>query len=303
MDGSTAPNTEWLIPILFEEIIRTGIEDASGHYKNWISGSRPISSMNATIPYIMQPNLQLTFLGDKQTAKTANIEFDEKPLHVKTVGTAFQISDLLRWRVPLPLLEEVMRWIPTYYNRVKATQVVDTLLNGDLPSWAAPVVGADTANALTYGDLAKAFIALQNINYSPSIMLTNYDNAINVGLMPEFTGLNDFTGFKQIEIAHKRLQFPSRADLDYHGSFPSGLKQLMIDVARGVTEFVYKPMWVERDRNIKHGMDTFYVKEMYGFGLMHPDSRLLLDCTVNKTTSPLPAAFDYPSYEEAPLIN
>lgn len=287
--------TRWVFPEIVRDAIRAGL-DYAPFYKQLITGEERIENTGLTMPKLNPPAADDVRMRD--VAEAASITMGKLG-----VWTSKQVTIAKKGRGMEQTYESIMftpmNLARIYFEELGARlgadidyEVINILINGDQAngSESAPVIGAGTAGALTYLDIARAWIRFKRINRNSAAMIMSEADAITVLNMEQFQNRHP-AGGQSISGVTLRIDTPLPNDqaILIHDSMPAS-KILFVDPARAVVQLTAWPLMIEGQKLIDKQINQEYASMMTGFANVFRDGRLLLDYSTNLATNPGPVA-------------
>jgi hypothetical protein len=172
--------------------------------------------------------------------------------------------------------------------------LINIAFNGDQQdgSQAAPVIGAATANTLTYQDLVRAWVRFARLGRQSTVILCSEGDASTLLNLPQFQRSvypgsvtpASTTGGPDINI---KLPLPTSQDIYPHDAIPDG-KLILVDKRRFAIQLTAMPLLLESERLVRRQIQGEFASIITGFANLFKDGRLVLDYTTNLGTNPGP---------------
>ncbi len=289
--------TRWLFPEIFRDAIRIGLEYAP-IYPSLITGEEKIESTGLTMPRISSPDADDVRLRDTNEGATITegklVTWNEKQVsvHKKARGLKQTYESIMF--TPINLAAIYFEELGARLGSDLDADLIDILINGDQDdnSEAAPVIGATTANALTFTDIVRAWVRYRRIGRVSAAMLTDEADAITILSMDEFNntapGARPQFGGSSTPTINVSTPLPTSQDLYIHNDVPAK-NIILVDPTRAVVQLTAMPLLVESEKIVSRQVNGEYVSIMTGFANVFKDGRLILDYSTNLGTNPGPS--------------
>lgn len=265
----------WLVPEIVREAVRLGMRK-NPIYPNLIAAEESVSQPKVTMPAINMSDAMPTEIGEAETIPVGSVSFNQKDVKLAKVGTGIKITDEVSMYVSLNLLSLYMQDVGVKLNTALDAMAIDTLINGDQAdgSDAVAVIGASTADTLTYRDILRAWVRLGVIGRLPQHMLGNEDAAMDILDLEEFKG---FSGSNKMANINLQTPVPRDQNLYIHGAMPTGNKFMFVDSTSAIIKLNAAGLRTESERIVQKQLSGTYVTLTTGFATMFKDARLMLD--------------------------
>ena len=292
---TTADNNRWLLPEIIRDAIRIGLQ-YTPFYSKLVAGEENINGTGLTMPYI-----------DWRTAATADLQ-----LRDVAESASIPLAQTIVWRQKVVNIHKTARGLSQTYESIQFTPIslatmyfeelgvrlgadldrslVNVAINGEQAdnSEAAPVMGATTANTLTYLDIARAWVRFKRIFRNSTVMLMSEADALTVLNMDQFLFIQYPGGVSQSGVTlNVNTPLPSSQDIYIHESMTTG-QIVFIDVKRFAIQITAQPLLTESDKIISRQINETFVSLITGFAVLFKDGRLVLDYTTSIGANPGP---------------
>jgi hypothetical protein len=292
---NTSELTRWLFPEVFRDAIRRGIE-YTPFYRNLIVGEESINSTGLTMPFMDWRNVDPDDVRLRDVKEGATIPegeiivWSEKQVTVKKKARGLKQTYESIMFTPINLAAVYFEELGTRMGADLDADLINIAINGDQAdnSESAPVIGATTANTLTYLDIARAWIRFRRLGRNSAAMLLNEADAVTILNMDEFQR-TQVAG--QVTPSGVTLTaatpLPTSQDLYVHADVPAK-KIIFVDPARAFIQLTAMPLLIESEKLVSRQIQGEYVSIITGFANVFRDGRLLLDYATNLSTNPGP---------------
>lgn len=290
--------TRWVFPEIFRDAIRLGLEYTPFH-KQLIVGEETITGTGLTMPKITPipaDNVRLRDTAEGATITEGElIVWEEKQVTIKKKARGLKQTYESIAFTPINLARVFFEELGQRLGSDLDKDFLDVLINGDQDdnSEASPVMGAATANTLTFMDLVRVWVRFKRIFRTSTAMLMNEADAITVLSMDEFNqsraGGGQGTAFAGQTAPNLQVQspLPTSQDIFIHDGVPAK-KIIFVDRGRAVVQLTALPLLVESERIVSRQLQGEYVSIMTGFANVFKDGRIILDYSTNLGTNPGP---------------
>lgn len=297
---NTSELSRWLFPEIMRDAIRRGLE-YSPIFGQLITGDEPIDSTGVTMPTMDFREIDADELRLRDTNEGATITesyivaWAEKQVSVgKKARGLLQSYESIAF-TPLNLATVYFEELGTRLGSDLDADFIDVLINGDQSdgSEAAPVIGATTANTLTYRDLARAWLRFRRINRVSTAMVVNEDDALDIMLMDEFQRTR-YPNASPDNAGGTTLNFqtplPTTQDIFVHHAVPAKTI-VFVDRARAVAKLTAMPLLIESERIVRRQLQGEFASIITGFANVFRDGRMVLDWSTDIATNPGPTVY------------
>jgi len=269
---------KWLVPEIIRAAVRLGI-DRPTIYNKLVSAEETVTQPTVVLPLIKRANVPVADLGEAESIPTGIIDFDEKRVTVKRVGTGIKVTDQVNQYTPLNIVALYLQEVGVRLALKFDILALQALINGDQEdgSDAIATIGVQTpASGLQYRDLLRAWLRMGRIGRMPSYMLSGEEMALDILTLPEFKG---FAGMTRVS-TQLALDTPIPNVQNY---MVTGLLRdellMLVDTRNALVKLNVGALRVEADRIVEKGINATYVTQTTGFTTMFREARLLIDKT------------------------
>lgn len=289
----------WLIPELFREAVRLGLRKAP-EYKKMIRAEESVKDIKMTMPDIKMSDMQMKKIAEGETIPVGSISFGTKEVKINKIGRGFKITDEAVRYVQLNMVAIAFEDAGVLLGMAQTAMAVQTLIDGDQldGSDSVAVIGTENANAFIYRDLLRAWIRMQRIGNTPSMMISNEGPALDILELEEFKG---FAGGTRLGNLNLSTPIPQNQDYLVHGAVPNNDYLLLLNAAAAMIKLNATALRVETDRIVNRQLDEMYVTMTTGFATLKRDARLILDRSQDYAVAGFPSYMNVDPYESAKI--
>ena len=293
---NTSELSRWLFPEVFRDAIRTGLE-YTPFFPRLITGEERIESTGLTMPKIDLPPADETRLRDTKEGATiteALVTWSDKQVTIKKKARGLQQTYESIMFTPIDLARVYFEELGSRLGADLDRDLIDIAFNGDQAdgSEAAPVIGADTANTLTYLDIARAWVRFKRLNRNSVAMLVSEADALKILNMEQFQNRYPRDGASTSGVSlNVNTPLPNTQDLYVHSAIPDG-KIVFVDPRRAFVQLTAMPLLIESEQLVRRQLRGEYVSIITGFANVMRDGRLVLDYTATIIAEPGPTPQD-----------
>jgi HK97 family phage major capsid protein len=292
----TSDLTRYLFPEVFRDAIVRGLE-YTPIYGRLVTGEERIESTGLTMPKmdwttVDQEEFRLRDVNEGATITEGEIiTWQEKTVNIKKKGRGLKQTYESLMFTPIDLARVFFEELGVKLGADLDRDLIDIALNGDQAdgSEAAPVIGAATANTLTYRDIARAWTRFRRIGRNSSVMLASEADVLTILDMDEFQrtifpGATQPPGTPTLNVVNP---LPTTQDIYVVDSVTTGMI-VFIDVARAFVQLTAMPLLIETEKIVSRQLNGEYVSIITGFANIFTDGRLVLDYTTTLIANPGP---------------
>lgn len=298
---NTSELSRWMFPEILRDAIRRGLE-YSPIFPGLITGNERIDSTGVTMPTMdfrpFHADGEFTLRDTNEAASITEsyvVVWAEKQVSVQKKARGLLQSYESIAFTPLNLATVYFEEVGTRLGADLDTSFINVLINGDQAdlSESAPVIGATTANVLTYKDLARAWLRFKRIGRTSSAMITNESDALDIMLMTEFQNTRypaatpDNAGGTTLTF---QTPLPTSQDIYVHQAVPTK-KIIFVDRTRAVVQLTAMPLLIESERIVRRQLEGQFASIMTGFANVFRDGRMVLDWSTTIGTNPGPVVY------------
>lgn len=292
---NTSDLTRYLFPEVFRDAIVRGLE-YTPIYGRLVTGEERIESTGLTMPKfdwttIDQEEIRLRDTNEGATITEGEIMvWAEKTVNIKKKARGLKQTYESLMFTPIDLARIYFEELGVKLGADLDREAILILLNGDQAngSESAPVIGATTANTLTYRDIARAWTRFRRLGRNSSIMLASEADTLTILDMAEFqrtVGAGATTPSSvNLNVVNP---LPSSQDICVTDAVAVG-KLVLVDTARAMVQLTAMPLLIETEKIVSRQLNGEYVSIITGFANIFKDGRLVLDYTTNLSTNPGP---------------
>lgn len=290
---NTSDLTRWLFPEVFRDAIIRGIE-YTPFFGKLITGEENIESTGLTMPFMDWSNVDRDEVRLRDTNEGATITegeivtFGEKQVTIKKKARGLKQTYESIMFTPLDLAAIYFEELGTQLGADLDSDLINIAFNGDQADGteSAPVIGAATANTLTYLDIARAWVRFKRLNRTSTAMLASEADALTLLNMAEFQRTRIPNGITPSGVTlNIDYPLPTTQDIYTHPDIPSG-KIVLVDKRRFAVQLTAMPLLVESERIVARQITGEYVSIITGFANLFKDGRMVLDYTTTLVTNP-----------------
>jgi len=269
---------KWLVPEIVRAAVRLGL-DRPTIYNRLISAEETVTQPTVVLPLIKRANVPVADLGEAESIPTGIIDFDQKSVTVKRIGTGIKVTDQVNQYTPLNIVALYLQEVGVQLGVKFDGMALKTLINGDQDDGSdniAMIGVEDPLVGFTYRDLLRAWLRMGRIGRTPSYMLSGEEAALDVLLLPEFKG---FANAKETPLKTLNLDTPIPNAQNYlvTGLLPTQNWLMMVDTRNALIKLNVGALRVEADRIVEKGINATYVTQTTGFTTMFREARLIID--------------------------
>ncbi len=294
-----AKGLTFIIREVIMEPIRLGFLNAS-MAQNWIARSQAITDQQVTMPQILKGDGTPKYLAEGETIPFGTVQFGQKQVSVRPVGTGFELTEELIYRSTIDNLAEYVATVGEDMGLAKDCLAIDVLKNGEQgdASENAPVIGVEsTSNKIDWVDILRIIGQGRRLNNVPTVVITQAEDGLQIALTPEiqgFPGDTNLTRFASIFGKIPDLQNYS------HGLVATGTA-IFLCPEKCMTELQWRPMKTERRDNPQNRKKEFYTSAYVGYNILRKDARVIVDGSETFAAHPWPSYMDVDSYQNNPF--
>ena len=292
---NTGEMNRWLFPEIIRDAIRIGLL-YTPFYSKLIAGEDSINSTGLTMPYMDYRGIDQNQIRLRDTKEAASITesevvvWREKQVNItKKARGLLQSYESIQF-VPIDLATLYFEELGVRLGADLDSSLISVAINGEQAdaSEAAPVMGATTANTLTYFDIARVWVRFKRIFRNATVMLMNEADAITVLNMSQFLFIQYPGGVTQSGVTlNVNTPLPTSQDIYVHNAVPDKTI-VFVDVSRMAIQITAQPLLTESDKIIRRQMTETFVSIMTGFAILFRDGRIVLSYGTSLATNPGP---------------
>lgn len=292
---NTSDLTRYLFPEVFRDAIVRGLE-YTPIYGRLVTGEERIESTGLTMPKmdwttIDQSEIQLRDTNEGATITEGEIiTWAEKTVNIKKKARGLKQTYESLMFTPIDLARVFFEELGVKLGADLDRDAIGILLNGDQAngSESAPVIGATTANTLTYRDISRAWTRFRRLGRNSSIMLASEADTLTILDMAEFQRTINAGATTPSSVNLNVVNpLPSSQDIYVTDAVTTG-KIVLVDTARAMVQLTAMPLLIETEKIVSRQLNGEYVSIITGFANIFKDGRLVLDYTTNLATNPGP---------------
>ena len=293
-------SVRWLVPEIFREALRLGMRK-SPIWSDIVAAEQTVKQLTITSPWFNMSEAAPSYVDQGETIPLGNVSFDKKQVSLRKIGKGVKIPYEVRNYVSINIVSIFLQDFGVKLGQAIDTLLINTLINGEQTngSESAPVVGIDTANTLTYGDLLRVWVRMSRIGKTPTKIIGGETAALTTLNLAEFkTNTNGGTagaGIPGQSPAMKlKTPIPSSSDYYIHGAMPAN-QQLVIDPTAAIIKYNAQPLLVESEKIASNQTEATYATLTTGFSIVFRDARVIIDSSLDFQTT----GNGFPSYMDA----
>lgn len=287
--------TRYLFPEVFRDAVIRGLE-YTPIYGRLVTGEERIESTGLTMPKMDWTTIDQEEIRLRDTHEAATITegeimvWAEKTVNIRKKARGLKQSYESLMFTPIDLARIFFEELGVKLGADLDREAINVLLNGDQVDGgeSAPVIGAATANVLTYRDIARAWTRFRKLGRNSSIMLASEIDTLTILDMPEFqrtigAGAQTPSGVT-LNVVNP---LPNSQDIFVTDAVPTGML-VLVDTARAMVQLTAMPLLIETEKIVSRQINGEYVSIITGFANIFKDGRLVLDYTTDLSTNPGP---------------
>lgn len=293
---NTSELNRWLFPEVFRDAVLRGLE-YTPFYGALVAAEETIESTGLTMPAmdftaLDKTEVQLRDVNEGATITEGQIvTWSEKQVTIKKKGRGLKQTYESIMFTPIDLAAIFFEELGTQLGADLDADLINIAFNGDQVdgSQSAPVIGATTANTLTYSDIVRAWVRFRRIGRVSTVMLMSEADAMTVLAMPQFQQTQIPNGVTPSGVTlNVSNPLPTSQDIYVHDAIPTG-KIIFVDKQRFAVQLTAMPLLIESEKIISRQIQGEYVSIITGFANLFKDGRMVLDYTTTIGTNPGPA--------------
>jgi len=294
---NTTELNRWLFPEVFRDAVLRGL-DYAPFYGSLIAAEESIESTGLTMPKMdfstvssFKSEVQLRDVNEGATIPEGQIiTWAEKQVTIKKKARGLKQTYESIMFTPLDLAAIYFEELGQQLGWDLDVDAINILINGDQAdgSEAAPVIGATTANTLTYQDIVRAWIRFRQIGRISTVMVVNENDAMSILAMPEFQKTQIPNGVTPSGVTlNLSNPLPTSQDIFTHPNVPAK-KILFVDRAKAMVQLTAMPLLLESEKIVSRQLTAEFASIITGFANLFKDGRLVLDYSTTIGTNPGP---------------
>lgn len=290
----------WLIPEIIRDAIRLGLRRAP-IWSSLIAAEQTVSGLSVTAPHWNMSDAMPKFVGQGETIPFGDVSFGQKTFKLRKMARGIKIPYEVRQYVAISVVSVYLQDFGVKLGQGLDSMLIDVLINGEQPtgSESAPVVGVDAPTAVAYIDLLRVWIRMSRIGRNPVSMIGGEDMGIAILNLPEFKDKFFGTPYKNLNL---RTPVPTGSDFFIHASVPND-QLIVIDSNSAVIKYNAQPLLVETEKIVSNQTEATYASLTTGYAIVFRDARVILDQSLDFTTSGFPSYMDVDSIEQEMIVN
>lgn len=288
----------FIIREVFTEAIRLGMLNNTLH-PNWIIRTQPLADLEVTSPQIKRGNAAIKFLEEGESIEFGTVQFGQKKIYVRKIGTGIELTDELVMRSSIDMLVEYVMTVGEDMGLGADALAVNVLKNGEQSdlSESAPIIGSESGTAIAWKDMVRVSGRMRRLGNVPNVIITQEEEGLNVNLIDEIKGYDGTRLLTQLQNTFAML--PSYKH-DIHGLVSSGTA-IFLSSSRCMLKHTFRPMLTERRRNPKTQKEEIYFSDYIGFSIVRRDARVIVNKAVAFSGNGFPSYMDVDSYQNNPF--
>lgn len=278
----TSELSRWLLPELFRDAIRKGLNYAPFH-PNLVAINENINGMALTMPaldYSGDASVALRDHTEAATISEGTIRWSEKQVSIRKKARGLRQTYEALMFVPVNLAAVYFEDMGTRLGADLDKDAINVLINGDQAdaSEAATVMGTTTgvASTFAYTDLVRAWVRMQRIGRPTTAMVMDEASALVVLDMEAFK--RTYAGGEaRVPVQFNwRTPLPGTQDIYVHSTVPVN-KIVLVDTTKALAQLTAMPLLIESDKIVNRQVLGEFASIITGFANIFTDARLVLD--------------------------
>jgi len=290
------PRKRWIIPEFIRSLVQTGRDGRHPYtYRDLITGTESVRvGAETKVPILHGAKVNFKFINDGESVEVdAKTSMAEKTIYLKELATGMQITKRARQMSLLNLIRHFYREVGYQMNDAMRVEALKTIINGDgnvtggVINPAVSVVGVEnTANGITYNDLAMAWMTLGDLGRVPTGMFMGRKEILKVKKFDELKTRE--TGRPEVD-AEIHAILPADLHLYPESRLGSENRILLVDKTRACTLFTATGLMVDTEQMLSNRTGNIYIRQEMAFANMYDDAQLMIDGTQDLNTLPYPS--------------
>ena len=299
---TTSDLNRWLLPEVIRDAIIQGLS-YTPVYGALIAAEEQIPSTGITMPFMDLSAIDVkSEVSLRESAEAATITegqfvtWSQKQVTIKKKARGLKQSYESIMFCPIDLAAIYFQEMGTQLGADLDTDLINVAFNGDQAdgSESAPVIGAATANTLTYNDLVRAWIRFNRLGRVSTAMLCSENDAATILNMAQFQrtvfpGAVTPASVSGGPSLNLKQPLPSTQDVYPLSQIPDG-KIVFVDKGRAFVQLTAMPLLLESEKIVSRQIQAEYASLITGFANLFKDGRMVLDWTTSLSTNPGPTA-------------
>lgn len=278
----TSELSRWLLPELFRDAIRKGLNYAPFH-PNLVALQETIQGMALTMPaldYSGDTSVALRDHTEAATISEGTVRWSEKQVSIRKKARGLRQSYEALMFVPVNLAAVYFEDMGTRLGADLDKEAINVLINGDQAdgSEAASIIGVDVDNTIGYKDLVRAWVRMQRIGRPSTSMVMDEVSALSVLDMDAFKRTMPGGEAKYPVNLNWKTPLPASQDIYVHSNVPA-LKIILVDTTKALAQLTAMPLLIESDKIVNRQVVGEFASIITGFANIFTDARLILDGT------------------------
>lgn len=277
----------WIIPEIIRSAVTLGMREAP-FYPSIIAADESVSGLKVTMPYINMSDATPAKVNEAETIPLGTISYGQKQATIFKIGKGMKITDEVRNYVSLDVMSIFFRDFGIQLGYAMDTLAMDTVINGNMldGSESAPVLGVTTpANGIVYRDLLRLWIRGSRMGRKYTTLIGGEEAAIDMLDLPEFKDRSQGTTQATLNM---KTPVPTSADFFIHPGVPDN-QVLLLDKQAALIKLTAQQLMLESERIVSNQTQATYASLTTGFSKMYLDAALLMDKSLDFTSSGFPS--------------
>ena len=296
---NTSELNRWLFPEVVRDAVLQGLS-YTPFYGVITAGEENIPSTGITMPAMDFTSTDMSEVKLRDTNEGASITegeiitWSEKQVTVKKKARGLMQTYESIMFCPIDLAAIYFEEMGQQLGADLDTDLINIAFNGDQAdgSQAAPVIGAASANTLTYQDMVRAWTRFARLGRTSTVMLTSENDASTILNLPQFQrsvfpGAQTPAQTQGGPLLNLRVPLPTTQDIYPHDAIPDG-KLVLVDTRRFAIQLTAMPLLLESERLVQRQIQGEFASIITGFANLFKNGRLVLDYTTSLATNPGP---------------
>lgn len=301
--SSVDNDARWLIPELYRDALRLGLEKAP-IWGNVTASEETTSQLSQKVPSINRSDATPKRVGEAETIPMGTVSFQQKSVDIYKIGRGMKLPYEVMNYVSLNMVSIFMEDFGKQLGLGLDALAIDTLINGEQAdgSESAGVIGVTTGGTKVYKDFLRAWVRAGRMGRNFGTIIGGENAAMDTLDLPEFK-TNNFGGTAAAGVpTTTALNFqsplPSSAKYFVHGNVPAN-QEILVDPSAALIKLNAQPLLVESEKIVSNQTEAFYASLTTGFFKVFRDAALIMDKSVAFTS--FPSYMDVDSLEAVDL--
>lgn len=277
--SEAAGGQRFIAPEVFMDTVNRGVVQ-SMFYADLIVREERVPQPQTIIPKLDLSDAKLADSNEAATIEEGSISYATKTVTVKKKAKAIKITDEAVMFSTLSMLQLFMEDVGRILGHTLNGMAVDAIVNGDQDDLSenAPVVGVeDTANGITWFDLARVAIQFGLIGRTGIQVIGNATTALNYLNLPEVKNKQ----FPGAPLLATMMKSPLTMPEELYVSTKVGANKVVIqDPSTSIVQLTAKPLSVETERIVMKQINGTAVSIYTGFAKLQRNASVVLDGSI-----------------------